>query len=46
MVLGDLRVFFLVVFYRLFSKPPLTKGLHFQYVCSVSVGKQLATAYS
>ena len=39
-------VFFSCCFYRVFSKPPLTKGLHFQYVCSVSVGKQLATAYS
>ena len=33
--------------YRLFFKPPLIKGLHFQCVCSVSVvGKQHATAFS
>ena len=41
MVLGDFEgVFLMYFFYWLFSKPPLTKGLHFQCVCvcSVSVG--------
>ena len=41
MVLGDFEGVFFVCFYRLFSKQPLTKGLHFQCVCVLANNLQL-----